>query len=226
MKKIIQNSWQEILQPYFDSEAYQNLRVFLKEEYQHQTIYPDMYHIYEALQQTPYEKVKVVIIGQDPYHGPNQAHGMSFSVQPQVAIPPSLQNIYQELESDLGIPPAAHGYLASWATQGVLLLNNVLTVRRNQAHSHQGKGWENFTQYIIERLNERAEPIVFILWGKAAKEKAALLDTSKHFIISSSHPSPYSADYGFFGSRPFSRTNTYLQQVGVAPINWSIPPQK
>lgn len=226
MKKIIQNSWQDILQPYFETDAYQQLRAFLKEEYQTQTIYPDMYHIYEALQQTPYEKVKVVIIGQDPYHGPNQAHGMSFSVQPQVAIPPSLQNIYKELESDLGIPPAAHGNLTSWATQGVLLLNNVLTVRRNQAHSHKGKGWENFTQYVIERLNERTEPIVFILWGKAAKEKAAFLDTRKHIMIASSHPSPYSADYGFFGSRPFSRTNTYLQQKGMEPINWLIPPQK
>ncbi|MGY3778490.1 uracil-DNA glycosylase [Isobaculum melis] len=226
MKKIIQNSWQDILQPYFETDAYQHLRTFLKQEYQTQTIYPDMYHIYEALQQTPYEKVKVVIIGQDPYHGPQQAHGMSFSVQPQVAIPPSLQNIYQELESDLGIPPASHGHLTAWATQGVLLLNNVLTVRRNQAHSHKGKGWENFTQYVIERLNERTEPIVFILWGKAAKEKATFLDTGKHFIICSSHPSPYSADYGFFGSKPFSRTNTYLQQAGMEPIDWRIPPQK
>ena len=168
MKEIIHNSWQTILTDEFEKEYYQKLRNFLKKEYTTQKIHPDMYHIYEALELTPYEKVKVVILGQDPYHGVNQAHGLSFSVQPGVKIPPSLNNIYKELQSDLGISPVKHGNLVSWAKQGVLLLNTVLTVREGQAYSHRGKGWEILTDKIIEKLNEREKPIVFILWGKPA----------------------------------------------------------
>ena len=190
MKEIIHNSWQTILTDEFEKEYYQKLRNFLKKEYTTQKIHPDMYHIYEALELTPYEKVKVVILGQDPYHGVNQAHGLSFSVQPGVKIPPSLNNIYKELQSDLGISPVKHGNLVSWAKQGVLLLNTVLTVREGQAYSHRGKGWEILTDKIIEKLNEREKPIVFILWGKPAQEKMKMIDKSRHIILTSAHPSP------------------------------------
>lgn len=223
MKTIIHNSWQEILQSEFEKPYYQKLREFLKKEYATQKIHPDMYHIFEALELTPYEDVKVVILGQDPYHGINQAHGLSFSVQPGVKIPPSLQNIYKELQADLGIPPVHHGYLTSWAKQGVLLLNTVLTVREGQAYSHRGHGWERLTDTIIEKLNERTEPIVFILWGKPAQEKEKMIDTSKHMIIKSPHPSPLSAHRGFFGSRPFSKTNAALESFGEKPIDWRLP---
>ncbi|WP_122646458.1 uracil-DNA glycosylase [Enterococcus mediterraneensis] len=223
MKTIIHNSWQEILQSEFEKPYYQELREFLKKEYATQKIHPDMYHIFEALELTPYEDVKVVILGQDPYHGINQAHGLSFSVQPGVKIPPSLQNIYKELQADLGIPPVHHGYLTSWAKQGVLLLNTVLTVREGQAYSHRGHGWERLTDTIIEKLNERTEPIVFILWGKPAQEKEKMIDTSKHMIIKSPHPSPLSAHRGFFGSRPFSKTNAALESFGEKPIDWRLP---
>jgi uracil-DNA glycosylase len=182
-----------------------------------------MYHIFEALEKTPYEKVKVVILGQDPYHGMNQAHGLSFSVQPGVKIPPSLKNIYKELADDLGIPPVTHGYLTSWAEQGVLLLNTVLTVREGQAYSHRGKGWEQLTDAIIQKLNEREQPIVFILWGKPAQQKMTMIDTQKHIIIRSVHPSPLSAHRGFFGSKPFSKTNDALIALGETPINWQLP---
>lgn len=223
MKTIIHNSWQEILQSEFEKPYYQELREFLKKEYATQKIHPDMDHIFEALELTPYEDVKVVILGQDPYHGINQAHGLSFSVQPGVKIPPSLQNIYKELQADLGIPPVHHGYLTSWAKQGVLLLNTVLTVREGQAYSHRGHGWERLTDTIIEKLNERTEPIVFILWGKPAQEKEKMIDTSKHMIIKSPHPSPLSAHRGFFGSRPFSKTNAALESFGEKPIDWRLP---
>ncbi|MGX7199351.1 uracil-DNA glycosylase [Enterococcus nangangensis] len=223
MKTILHNSWQEILAPEFSKPYYGQLHQFLKEEYQTQTIYPDMYHIYEALELTPYEKVKVVILGQDPYHGPGQAHGLSFSVNPGVAIPPSLKNIYQELQNDLGITPVSHGYLVAWAKQGVLLLNTVLTVRGGQAYSHRGKGWEQLTDKIIQALNERKTPIVFILWGNGAKEKMKMIDTSRHIVLTSPHPSPLSAHRGFFGSRPFSKTNNALIALGEEPINWQLP---
>lgn len=223
MKQIIHNSWQELLAPEFAKDYYQNLRHFLKEEYQYQTIYPDMYHIFEALELTPYEKVKVVILGQDPYHGPNQAHGLSFSVQPGVKTPPSLVNIYKELKSDLGIEPVEHGYLESWAKQGVLLLNTVLTVRGGQAYSHRGQGWEQLTDAIIHKLNERQQPIVFILWGKPAQAKAAMIDAHRHIILTAPHPSPLSAHRGFFGSKPFSKTNDALVALGETPINWQLP---
>jgi uracil-DNA glycosylase len=223
MKKIIHNSWQEILADEFQKPYYQELRQFLKNEYQTQQIHPHMYHIFEALEKTAYEEVKVVILGQDPYHGPNQAHGLSFSVQPGIKVPPSLKNIYKELEADLGISPVSHGYLTSWAEQGVLLLNTVLTVRESQAYSHRGKGWEKLTDEIIQKLNQREKPIVFILWGKPAQQKISMIDTNKHLIISSVHPSPLSAHRGFFGSKPFSQTNQALLQMGETPINWQLP---
>ena len=223
MKEIIHNSWQTILTDEFEKEYYQKLRNFLKKEYTTQKIHPDMYHIYEALELTPYEKVKVVILGQDPYHGVNQAHGLSFSVQPGVKIPPSLNNIYKELQSDLGISPVKHGNLVSWAKQGVLLLNTVLTVREGQAYSHRGKGWEILTDKIIEKLNEREKPIVFILWGKPAQEKMKMIDKSRHIILTSAHPSPLSAHRGFLGSKPFSKTNDALMALGETPINWQLP---
>lgn len=223
MKIIIHNSWQEILADEFQKPYYQELRQFLKNEYQTQQIHPDMYHIFEALEKTPYEEVKVVILGQDPYHGLNQAHGLSFSVQPGIKVPPSLKNIYKELEADLGISPVSHGYLTSWAEQGVLLLNSVLTVRESQAYSHRGKGWEKLTDEIIQKLNQREKPIVFILWGKPAQQKISMIDTTKHLIISSVHPSPLSAHRGFFGSKPFSKTNQALLQMGETPINWQLP---
>lgn len=223
MKAIIHNSWQDVLKEEFTKEYYLHLRDFLKQEYSQQTIYPDMYHIYSALELTPYEEVKVVILGQDPYHGPNQAHGLSFSVQPGVRTPPSLMNIYKELQADLGYPPVAHGFLESWAKQGVLLLNTVLTVRNGQAYSHRGQGWENLTDAIIKKLNDRDKPIVFILWGKPAQEKIKMIDTNKHIIIKSPHPSPLAAHRGFFGSKPFSKTNQALEQLGEAPINWQLP---
>jgi uracil-DNA glycosylase len=211
------------LEEEFQKPYYLELREFLKQEYQTQRIFPDMYHIFEALEKTPYEKVKVVILGQDPYHGMNQAHGLSFSVQPGVKIPPSLKNIYKELADDLGIPPVTHGYLTSWAEQGVLLLNTVLTVREGQAYSHRGKGWEQLTDAIIQKLNEREQPIVFILWGKPAQQKMTMIDTQKHIIIRSVHPSPLSAHRGFFGSKPFSKTNDALIALGETPINWQLP---
>ena len=223
MKKIIHNSWQEILADEFEKPYYQSLREFLKTEYQTQKIHPDMYHIYEALELTPYDKVKVVILGQDPYHGVNQAHGLSFSVQPGVKTPPSLVNIYKEMQSDLGIVPVQHGNLVSWAKQGVLLLNTVLTVREGQAYSHRGKGWEQLTDRIIEKLNEREQPIVLILWGKPAQEKIKMIDRSRHVILASPHPSPLSAHRGFFGSKPFSKANDALVALGETPIEWQLP---
>lgn len=223
MKAIIHNSWQEVLEEEFTKEYYLHLREFLKQEYSRQTIYPDMYHIYSALELTPYEEVKVVILGQDPYHGANQAHGLSFSVQPGVRTPPSLMNIYKELQDDLGYLPVSHGFLESWAKQGILLLNTVLTVRNGQAYSHRGQGWENLTDAIIKKLNERSKPIVFILWGKPAQEKIKMIDTNKHIIIKSPHPSPLAAHRGFFGSKPFSKANRALEQLGETPINWQLP---
>ncbi|AZP93388.1 uracil-DNA glycosylase [Enterococcus mundtii] len=223
MKKIIHNSWQELLADEFEKDYYQQLRIFLKNEYATQKIHPDMYHVYEALELTPYEEVKVVILGQDPYHGANQAHGLSFSVQPGVKTPPSLVNIYKELKNDLGIEPVSHGNLVTWAEQGVLLLNTVLTVREGQAYSHRGKGWEQLTDAIIEKLNEREKPIVFILWGKPAQEKMKMIDKSRHIIITAPHPSPLSAHRGFFGSKPFSKTNDALLALGETPIDWQLP---
>ena len=223
MKQLINNDWWPVLKPQFETVNYQQLHNFLVDEYGHQQVYPEMHHIFEAFNWTPFSKVKVVILGQDPYHGPGQAHGCSFSVLPGVAVPPSLQNIYKELQADLGCLPVKHGYLRSWAEQGVLLLNSVLTVRAGQAYSHQGHGWEQLTDAAIVALSERPTPVVFILWGRAARDKKRLIDLKRNFVVESAHPSPLSAYRGFFGSRPFSKTNQFLEMTGQAPINWQLP---
>lgn len=219
---ILKNDWQNILQDEFKQDYYLALRAFLKEEYNNQTIYPPMEDIFNALHYTSYENTKVVIIGQDPYHGPNQAHGLSFSVQHGVRTPPSLKNIYKELHADLGYPIPTHGNLTEWAEEGVLLLNTVLTVRQREPNSHKGKGWENFTNKIIEAVNQKQEPVVFILWGRHAQEKEALIINDWHKIIKSPHPSPFSANRGFFGSKPFSQANAFLKEAGRVPIDWEI----
>ena len=218
----IGNDWDELLAEEFTKDYYLKLREFLKAEYSSRVIYPDMYDIFNALKATPYSKVKAVILGQDPYHEPGQAHGMCFSVKPGVPLPPSLQNIYKELWDDLGIEPAKTGYLMPWAEQGVLLLNTVLTVREHQANSHKDKGWEILTDRIIELLGQRAEPMAFILWGANARSKKGLIMNPKHLIIESVHPSPLSAYNGFFGSKPFSRCNNFLIREGIEPIDWRI----
>lgn len=222
MKKILDNDWQDLLQEEFEKEYYQNLRKFLISEYKNKTIYPHMNNIFNALKFTSYKDVKVVILGQDPYHGPNQAHGLSFSVNKGVKIPPSLVNIYKELHDDLGCYIPNNGYLESWTKQGVLLLNTVLTVRAHEANSHRNMGWEQFTDKIISLLNDREYPIVFILWGNPSISKKKLITNKRHFIITSPHPSPLSAFRGFFGSRPFSKTNDFLKSINKTPINWQI----
>ncbi|KEI71400.1 uracil-DNA glycosylase [Endozoicomonas elysicola] len=220
----LQPSWKVKLQDEFTKEYMQTLRRFLQnEKAQGKMIYPKGGEYFRAMDLTPFEQVKVVIIGQDPYHGPGQAHGLSFSVCPDVAIPPSLVNMYKELESDLGIPPAKHGFLEHWAQQGVLLLNSVLTVEHKQAASHQGRGWEAFTDRIVAVLNEQRENVVFILWGSYAQKKGRFIDTGKHLVLKSVHPSPLSAYRGFFGSRPFSQANNYLVHHDIQPIDWQLP---
>ncbi|EGL81362.1 Uracil-DNA glycosylase [Caldalkalibacillus thermarum TA2.A1] len=219
---ILKNDWSPLLEQEFEKPYYQRLRKFLIHEYRTQVVYPDMYDIYNALHYTPYAETKVVILGQDPYHGPGQAHGLSFSVQPGVQPPPSLQNIFKELHDDLGCYIPNNGCLEKWARQGVLLLNTVLTVRQGQPNSHRGKGWETFTDKVIQTLNEREQPVVFILWGRNAQAKKELITSPHHYIIESPHPSPYSANRGFFGSRPFSKTNKFLKEIGVEEIDWQI----
>lgn len=220
---ILHNDWAPILAEEFEKPYYLKLRQILKEEYQTRTIYPDMYHIFTALHLTSYEQAKVVILGQDPYHGPGQAHGLSFSVRPGIKPPPSLVNIYKELQNDLNCTIPEHGYLSHWAKQGVMMLNAVLTVRAGTPNSHKGIGWEQFTDRIIHLLNERERPLVFILWGRHAQEKAAFIDKKRHCIIASPHPSPFSANRGFFGSRPFSRANAFLRSQGMEEIDWQLP---
>jgi len=216
------NSWDEVLADEFEKEYYKDLRTFLKEEYSKHTVYPDMHDIFNALKAAPYDQVKAVILGQDPYHEPGQAHGLCFSVQKGVPQPPSLVNIFKEMKADLGIAPPNHGCLTDWAEQGVLLLNAVLTVRAHEANSHKGKGWEIFTDRVIELLNEREKPIVFILWGANAKAKEKLITNPQHLIITGAHPSPLSAHNGFWGGKYFSRTNEFLVENGIEPINWKI----
>ena len=216
------NDWDDLLKDEFEKEYYLNLRKFLINEYKTQKIHPSMYDIFNALKFTPYKDVKVVILGQDPYHGPNQAHGFSFSVKPGVQTPPSLRNMFKELNSDLGCYIPNNGFLESWAKQGILLLNTVLTVREGQANSHKGKGWEIFTDKIISKLNERKDPIVFILWGNNAISKKKLITNPQHYIIQSVHPSPLSATRGFFGSKPFSKTNEFLKSINKQEIDWQI----
>ncbi len=219
----VENDWKPILEELTNTESYRKLRHFLAEEYKRETVYPDMYDLWTAFEWTPYSEVKAVILGQDPYHGANQAHGLSFSVKPGVNVPPSLRNIYKELEADLGYTPVNHGYLKKWADQGVLLLNAVLTVRQGEANAHQGLGWEAVTDGVIKALNEKEEKIVFILWGNASIAKRSLIDESKHAVLTSSHPSPFSAHISFLGSRPFSKTNEILQEAGREPIDWELP---
>lgn len=215
------NDWDKVLEGEFEKEYYLKLREFLKAEYRTQTVYPNMYDIFNALKYTPYSNVKAVIFGQDPYHEPGQAHGLAFSVKEGTKLPPSLQNIYKELEQDLGVPPTSCGELTGWARQGVLLVNTVLTVRRGQANSHKGMGWETFTDEIIKKLNDKTEPVAFILWGANARSKKALITNPIHGIFESAHPSPLSAYNGFFGSRVFSRVNIFLMENGIPPINWA-----
>jgi uracil-DNA glycosylase len=222
LKNLLDNDWQDLLTEEFDKEYYQNLRLFLVNEYENNTVYPNMHDIFNALKFTAYKDVKVVILGQDPYHGPNQAYGLAFSVQKGVKTPPSLINIYKELHDDLGCNIPNNGYLKSWADQGVLLLNTVLTVRAHEANSHRNMGWEIFTNRIISLLNERQEPIVFILWGSPAIAKKKLITNRNHYIITAPHPSPLSAYRGFFGSKPFSKTNDFLKSINIKPINWQI----
>jgi uracil-DNA glycosylase len=222
MSEILKNDWNIYLESEFQKDYYIKLRKFLASEYKSTAIYPNMYDIFNALNFTPYENVKVVILGQDPYHGPNQSHGLSFSFNLGVKTPPSLVNIYKELNMDLGCYIPNNGYLKKWADQGVLLLNTVLTVRAGEANSHKNKGWEEFTTKVIQVLNDKETPIVFILWGNNAISKSSLITNSKHIMIKSVHPSPLSASRGFFGSKPFSQTNNFLISTNQTPIDWQI----
>ena len=223
MENVLKNDWGPLLAPEFEKEYYRKLADFLKEEYSTHVVYPKKEDIFNALEYTSYENTKVVILGQDPYHGPNQAHGLSFSVQPGVKTPPSLLNMYKELRDEYGYDIPNNGYLVKWAEQGVLLLNTVLTVRQGEANSHKGKGWEHFTDRVIELLNEREKPVIFILWGRHAQAKKKLITNTKHHIIESVHPSPLSARRGFFGSKPYSKVNTILANMGEREIDWEIP---
>ncbi|HDR4900828.1 TPA: uracil-DNA glycosylase [Bacillus cereus] len=223
MEKVLKNDWGPLLAPEFEKEYYRKLADFLKEEYSTHIVYPKKEDIFNALEYTSYENTKVVILGQDPYHGPNQAHGLSFSVQPGIKTPPSLLNMYKELRDEYGYDIPNNGYLVKWAEQGVLLLNTVLTVRQGEANSHKGKGWEHFTDRVIELLNEREKPVIFILWGRHAQAKKKLITNTKHHIIESVHPSPLSARRGFFGSKPYSKVNTILANMGEREIDWEIP---
>ena len=216
------NEWDEIMAGEFDLPYYKQLREFLKQEYFTKEIYPDMNNIFNAMKHASYSDIKAVILGQDPYHEPGQAHGLCFSVQKGCPIPPSLQNIYKELNADLGIPPAPHGELYKWADNGVLLLNTVLTVRRGQENSHKGKGWEKLTDDVIKKLNEREKPMVFLLWGANARSKKQFITNPNHLVLEAAHPSPLSAYNGFFGCRHFSKCNAFLEAHGIEPVDWRI----
>lgn len=220
----LSGEWRAVLQEEASKEYYKRLMEFLDHEYASAIVYPEKKAVFSALEATGFDDVKVVIIGQDPYHGKEQAHGMSFSVQKGMKVPPSLKNIYKELQEDLGIEPVQHGFLMEWAQQGVLLLNTVLTVREGQANSHKGKGWEHFTDKIIQTLNGREKPVIFILWGNHAEQKENMITNTQHAIIKSPHPSPFSAHKGFFGSRPFSRVNDILKENGEGTIDWRLTP--
>ena len=225
MNKInptIEDSWKQVLHNEFNADYFSKLKAFLIEEKKKYNIFPPGSKIFAAFNYTTFENVRVVILGQDPYHGPNQANGLCFSVSDGIRKPPSLQNIYKELNNDLGYPIAESGNLEKWARQGVLLLNATLTVRASQAGSHQNKGWENFTDAVISSLSAEKENLVFILWGKFAQNKEGMIDSKKHHIIKSAHPSPFSVYRGFFGSKPFSKTNDYLKQTNQMEINWEL----
>ncbi|MBP5678473.1 MAG: uracil-DNA glycosylase [Bacilli bacterium] len=219
---MIGNNWDTLLKEEYQKEYFQDLLDFIKKEYKEKTIYPKQNEVFNAFRYTDFDHVKVVILGQDPYHGPNQAEGLSFSVKDEVLKPPSLQNIFKELESDLGIPFPEHNSLKPWAKQGVLLLNAVLTVEEHKPTSHKEKGWETFTDDIIKIINQKEKPVVFILWGSYARAKKELITNPKHLIIESAHPSPFSARNGFFGSKPFSRTNEFLRKTNQKEIDWRI----
>ncbi len=220
MKVQIEKSWKEALGDEFEKPYFKELTAFVRSEYETATVYPHPKNIFSAFELTPFDEVRVVILGQDPYHGAGQAHGLSFSVIDGVRNPPSLQNIYKELASDLGVTPSTSGDLSRWAKQGVLLLNSTLTVRAGSPGSHQGKGWEQFTDAAIKALSDKREHLVFILWGNYAKAKGAHIDRTKHLVIESAHPSPFSAHSGFFGSKPFSKANEYMSEQGLQPVHW------
>lgn len=216
------NQWDELLKEELNKDYFKKLEKYLQNESKNYTIYPEKQDIFTALKYTDYKDVKVVILGQDPYHGPNQSHGLAFSVKPGIKIPPSLRNIYKELKDDLGCEIPNNGYLEKWAKEGVLLLNTSFTVRAGEANSHRNIGWEIFTDNIIKILNERKDPIIFILWGNNAKGKESLINPNKHYTIKSVHPSPLSASRGFFGSKPFSKANNFLISIDSEPIDWQI----
>ncbi|QFT90997.1 Uracil-DNA glycosylase [Bacillus sp. THAF10] len=217
-------TWNALWKQEADKDYMKRLMTFLDHEYATEQIYPEKENIFSAFNVVPYQAVKVVILGQDPYHGKNQAHGMSFSVQKGNKIPPSLRNIYTELQNDVGIAPVSHGFLMEWAEQGVLLLNTVLTVRESRPNSHKGQGWETFTDEVIRTLNQRAKPIIFVLWGKHAEQKENLITNAQHVVLKSPHPSPFSARKGFFGSKPFSTINETLKSLEEKPIDWKLTP--
>ena len=219
---MIGNDWDNLLKEEYQKEYFKNLLDYVKKEYKEKTIYPKQNEVFNAFRYTNFDNVKVVILGQDPYHGPNQAEGLSFSVSNEVLKPPSLKNIFKELESDLGIPFPEHNSLKPWAKQGVLLLNSVLTVEEHKPTSHKDKGWEQFTDNIIKEINKRSPPTVFILWGAYARAKKTLITNPKHYIIESAHPSPFSARNGFFGSKPFSKTNEFLRKNNIKEIDWRV----
>lgn len=221
---MAKTDWNPVLRAEFAKEYWTELQSFVQTERSTHQVFPPHDEVFAALHLTPYAEVKVLLLGQDPYHGPGQAHGLCFSVRPPVAPPPSLQNIFTELETDLGVAAPGHGSLQHWATQGVLLLNATLTVRAHKAGSHQKKGWETFTDQVIRAVNDKPETVVFILWGSYARQKKKLIDLGRHHVIESPHPSPLSAHRGFFGSRPFSRANEALAAAGRTPVDWAIPP--
>ncbi|MCH3960690.1 MAG: uracil-DNA glycosylase [Solobacterium sp.] len=223
MIHLVHNTWWPWLQEEWKQPYFQKLSIFLHEEYQTRTIYPPHDQVFAAFENCDYPDVKVVILGQDPYHEPHQAHGMCFSVNPGIPIPPSLQNIYKELQTDLGCTIPNNGYLMPWAKQGVFLLNTTMTVRQGQANSHAGKGWDVFTDHVIQKINEKQDPVVFLLWGRNARNKAALIDRGRHLVLEAAHPSPLSAYNGFFGCAHFSKANAFLKEKGKTPIDWQIP---
>ncbi len=221
---MVATDWNPLLRGEFDKPYWAELQAFVRAERERGTVYPPHAEVFAALHLTAYADTKVLVLGQDPYHGPRQAHGLCFSVRPGVNVPPSLANVFQELHDDLGVPVPAHGHLEPWARQGVLLLNATLTVRAGHAGSHQGQGWETFTDAVIRAVNDKPERVVFVLWGSYARRKKALVDLGRHVVVESAHPSPLSARNGFFGSRPFSRVNAALKEAGRTPIDWSLPP--
>jgi len=219
----VTTDWNPLLRAEFDKPYWAPLQAFVRTEREHHVVYPPHQEVFAAIHLTSYANTRVMILGQDPYHGPNQAHGLCFSVRRGIAVPPSLVNIHKELQSDLGFAPPGHGNLEHWAAEGVLLLNTTLTVRAGQAASHQGKGWETFTDQVIRVVNDKTDPVVFILWGASARKKKALIDSTRHAVIESAHPSPLSAHNGFFGSKPFSRANDALMARGRQPVDWRLP---